>query len=36
MELLKTSATLKALILEFQNYDKIEDLQGQVINHFYI
>jgi hypothetical protein len=36
MELLKTSAMLKALILELQKYDKIEDLQAQVINQFYI
>jgi hypothetical protein len=34
MELLKTSAMLKALILELQKYDKIEDLQAQVINRF--
>jgi hypothetical protein len=32
MELLKTSAMLKSLILELQKYDKIEDLQAQVIN----
>jgi hypothetical protein len=36
MELLKTSAMSKALILELQKYDKIEDLQAQVINQFYI
>jgi hypothetical protein len=36
MELLKTSTMLKALILELQKYDKIEDLQAQVINQFYI
>jgi hypothetical protein len=36
MELLKTSAMLKALILELQKYDKIEDLQAQVINRFHI
>jgi hypothetical protein len=36
MELLKTSTMLKALILELQKYDKIEDLQAQVINRFYI
>jgi hypothetical protein len=29
MELLKTSAMLKDLILEVQKYDKIEDLQVQ-------
>jgi hypothetical protein len=34
--LLKTSAMLKALILELQKYDKIEDLQAQVITRFYI
>jgi hypothetical protein len=32
MELLKTSAMLKALVLELQKYDKIEVLQTQVIN----
>jgi hypothetical protein len=36
MDLLKTSAMLKAIILELQKYDKIEDLQAQVINWFYI
>jgi hypothetical protein len=36
MDLLKTSAMLKALILELQKYDKIEDLQDQVIDRFYI
>jgi hypothetical protein len=36
MDLLKTTAMLKALILELQKYDKIEDLQAQVINRFYI
>jgi hypothetical protein len=36
MELLKTSAMLKALVLELQKYDKIEVLQTQVINWFYI
>jgi hypothetical protein len=36
MDLLKTSAMLKALMLELQKYDKIEDLQAQVINRFYI
>jgi hypothetical protein len=36
MELLKTSAMLKALALDLQKYDKIEDLQTQVINRFYI
>jgi hypothetical protein len=36
MELVKTSAMLKALILKLQKYDKIEDLQSQVINRFYI
>jgi hypothetical protein len=36
MELLKASAMLKALILELQKYDKIEDLQAQVINRFYV
>jgi hypothetical protein len=35
MEFLKTSAMLKALILELQKYDKIEDLQDQVINLLY-
>jgi hypothetical protein len=35
MELLKTLAMLKALLLELQKYDKIEDLQAQVINRFY-
>jgi hypothetical protein len=34
--LLKASAMLKALILELQKYDKIEDLQAQVINRFYV
>jgi hypothetical protein len=32
MDLLKTSAMLKTLILEMQKYGKIEDLQAQVIN----
>jgi hypothetical protein len=32
MDLLKTSAMLKALKLELQKYGKIEDLQAQVIN----
>jgi hypothetical protein len=32
MDLLKTSAMLKALKLELQKYGKIEDLQSQVIN----
>jgi hypothetical protein len=32
MELLKTSAMLKAVILDSQKYDKTEDLQAQVIN----
>jgi hypothetical protein len=32
MDLLKTSAMLKALKLKLQKYDKIEDLQAQVIN----
>jgi hypothetical protein len=36
MELLKTLAMLKALIFELQKYDKIEDLQAQVISRFYI
>jgi hypothetical protein len=36
MELLKTSAMLKALTLDLQKYDKIEDLQTQAINRFYI
>jgi hypothetical protein len=36
MELLETSTMLKALILELQKYDKIGDLQAQVINRFYI
>jgi hypothetical protein len=36
MDLLKTSGMLKALILEMQKYGKIEDLQAQVINWFYI
>jgi hypothetical protein len=36
MDLLKTSTMLKALILELQKYDKIEDLQAQVIIRFYI
>jgi hypothetical protein len=36
MELFKTSAMLKVLILELQKYDKIEYLQAQVINRFYI
>jgi hypothetical protein len=36
MDLLKTSAMLKALILEMQKYGKIGDLQTQVINRFYI
>jgi hypothetical protein len=30
------SAMLKALTLDLQKYDKIEDLQTQVINRFYI
>jgi hypothetical protein len=32
MDLLKTSAMLKALILELQKYGKIGDLQAQAIN----
>jgi hypothetical protein len=36
MDLLKTSAMLKALILDMQKYGKIGDLQAQVINRFYI
>jgi hypothetical protein len=36
MDLLKTSAMLKALILEMQKYGKIEDLHAQVNNRFYI
>jgi hypothetical protein len=36
MNLLKTPAMLKALILEMQKYGKIEDLQAQVITRFYI
>jgi hypothetical protein len=36
MDLLKTSAMLKALILELQKYGKIEGLQAQVINWLYI
>jgi hypothetical protein len=32
MDLLKTSALLKALKLELKRYGKIEDLQAQVIN----
>jgi hypothetical protein len=36
MDLLKTSAMLKALILEMQKYGKIGDLQAQVINQIYI
>jgi hypothetical protein len=32
MDLLKTSAMSKALRLELQKYDKIEDLQAQVTN----
>jgi hypothetical protein len=35
MDLLKTSAMLKALILKMQKYDKIGDLQAQAINRFY-
>jgi hypothetical protein len=34
MDLLKTSAMLKALIFEMQKYGKIEDLQAQMINQF--
>jgi hypothetical protein len=33
---LKTSTMLKALILKLQKYNKIEDLQAQVINRFHI
>jgi hypothetical protein len=36
MELFKTSTMLKALRLKLQKYDKIKDLQAQVINRFYI
>jgi hypothetical protein len=36
MDLLKTSAMLKALLLELQKYGKIEDLQAQWINRLYI
>jgi hypothetical protein len=32
MDLLKTSAMLKALKLKLQNYGKTKDLQAQVIN----
>jgi hypothetical protein len=34
MKLLKTSAMLKALSMDLQKYDKIEDLPTQVINRF--
>jgi hypothetical protein len=36
MDLLKTSAMLKALLLELQKYGNIEDLQDQVIKRLYI
>jgi hypothetical protein len=32
MDLLKTLAMLEALKLELQKYDKIEDLQAQVVD----
>jgi hypothetical protein len=36
MDLLKTSAMLKALILELQKYGKIEDLQSRRALHLFL
>jgi hypothetical protein len=36
MELLKTSAMLKALILEIQKYGKIESVQAQELNKVFL